>query len=83
MKNTKKLLALIVSFAIAFTCFVCVPFNAFAAGTVTANTVSDFRTALADSSVDHIIINTTINDDTVTVTRALTLEGAAGIDWHI
>ncbi len=84
MKNTKKLLAFIVSFAIAFSCFLCVPFDVFADTTV--NTESELTAALADSSIDHIIIGSPISTSTTfNITRALTLEGAtiASDAYHI
>ncbi|MCQ2448622.1 MAG: hypothetical protein MJ132_00320 [Clostridia bacterium] len=82
--KTRKLLAYLLAFTLAFTCFVCVPMVTSAA-TVTVNTASELADALANTSYDHIIIGSSISSTTgLTINRSLTLEGAAGVDgYHI
>ncbi len=75
MKNTKKLLAILISFAIAFTCFVCVPFTALAE-TVTVNSASELKDALSNDNVSEIVIGSPIvSTEKFSITRSVTLEG--------
>ncbi len=82
--KTRKLLAYLLAFTLAFTCFVCVPMVTSAA-TVTVNTADELTAALANTSYDHIIIGSAISPSAaLTIDRSLTLEGAAGVDgYHI
>ncbi|MBQ6826185.1 MAG: hypothetical protein IJP34_05975 [Clostridia bacterium] len=81
MRKTKKLLSVLIAVVLAFSCFAAIPMTASAATTVT--TADQLTAALADTSVEHIIIGASISTSTTfTVNRAVTLEGATNVSGY-
>lgn len=81
MRKTKKLLSILVAVVLAFSCFAAIPMTASAATTVT--TAAQLTSALADSSVSHIIIGAAIKDGkNFAVNRNVTIEGSTSVSGY-